>query len=343
MKNYFLKMAAPAALLLAMHLTASAQVVTSPGEVVDDADTITPLAHGEVEVIIRHKTDKDAKVTVEIKNGEVYVNGKPASEYEDDNIAITKRKVKTFRNGTILMDGGDMSPFRSKGGVWNFNGNIDGQNFGAERAFLGVSSFRPDDGPAGAKISQITDESAAKKAGLELGDIITKVDDIPIDGPEDLSRAIGKYKPGEKVTITFKRDGKEQKVTATLGKTRSMSYSYGPNSDNFDFKQFTIPPNVYNFSYGNSARLGIRAQDTEDGKGVKVLDVDEESAAAKAGIKEGDVITQFDGKEVNSAPALANAARESRIKTSVHVSLLRGGKALELDIKTPRKLRTADL
>ena len=340
MKNYFLKMAAPAALLLALHLTGAAQIVTSPGEVVDDADTATNPVHAQDEIIIRHKTNKDAKVTVEIKNGEVFINGKPASEYEDDNIAITKRKIKTFRNGTILMDGGDMSPFRSK--AWS----LDGQNFGAEKAFLGVSSMRTDDGPAGAKINQITAESAAKKAGLELGDLITKVDDMTIGGPEDLARVIGGYKPGDKVTITFNRDGKEQKVTATLGKTRTktMTYSFGPNSDNFDFKQFTLPPgSYYNYSFGNNTRLGIRAQDTEDGKGVKVLDVDEESAAAKAGIKEGDVITQFDGKEVNSAPALANAARESRTKTSVHVNLLRGGKPLELDIKTPRKLRTADL
>jgi len=106
----------------------------------------------------------------------------------------------------------------------------------------------------------------------------------------------------------------------------------------FDWKGL---PGFEGFNKG--PRLGIRAQDTEDGKGVKVLDVDDESAAAKAGVKEGDVITRFDGKEVNSTSALVESAQAAKSKTSVHVNLLRNGKAMEMDIKTPRKLKTAEL
>ncbi len=84
-------------------------------------------------------------------------------------------------------------------------------------------------------------------------------------------------------------------------------------------------------------KFGIKAQDTEEGKGVKVLDVDDESAAAKAGIKEGDIITRFDGKEINSATALAEAARAAKEKASVHVSILRDGKPQEIEVKVPEK------
>ncbi|WP_431217822.1 PDZ domain-containing protein [Puia sp. P3] len=63
------------------------------------------------------------------------------------------------------------------------------------------------------------------------------------------------------------------------------------------------------------------------------MDVDDESAAAKAGVKEGDVITRFDGKEVNSTSALVESAQAAKSKTSVHVNLLRNGKAMEMDIK----------
>jgi serine protease Do len=102
-------------------------------------------------------------------------------------------------------------------------------------------------------------------------------------------------------------------------------------------------PHAFNEYFGNSMKFGIRAQDMDDGKGVKVLEVDDESTAEKAGIKEGDIITRFDGKETNSVTALTEAARAAREKASVKVGLIRDGKAQEVDVKVPKRLRTADL
>jgi len=82
-------------------------------------------------------------------------------------------------------------------------------------------------------------------------------------------------------------------------------------------------PKEFHEFYGNSLKFGIRAQDAEDGKGVKVLDVDDESTAAKAGIKEGDVITRFDGKDLNSVTALTEAARAAKDKISVKVEAIK--------------------
>ena len=137
------------------------------------------------EIIIRRKSDKDTKVTIEIKGDEVLVNGKPADEYEDENISISKHRSVT---GVI-----SRSPFRAQSGTWSYGGN----NFemGGEVAFLGVTS---DDHEKGAKILQVTDESAADKAGLKSGDIITKVDETKIESPDNLTKAIRKHKPEEK-------------------------------------------------------------------------------------------------------------------------------------------------
>ena len=345
MKKHLLMTAGLAVVLLALQHTGFAQpVVSTPGEVMNDT-LPPPILNGD-EIIIKHKSDKDVKVTIEIKNGQVFVNGKPAAEYRDDNLAISKRKYKTTRDGSVYMDGGDMaSPFRKKGGAWSMDGHSD-------RAFLGVTSIRTENGPAGAKVGEVSPGSGAEKAGIKEGDLITKVDESVIDGPEDLASTIRKYKPEDKVSLTFKRDGKEQKVTATLGKNNKdvMMYGFkGMDGKDFDMDQFRdVMPKNFDFNYrynlnGSSSKLGIHAQDTEDGKGVKVLDVDEESAAAKAGIKEGDIITKFDNTEVNSATTLANAARESRSKQSVHVVVTRGGKSMDIEVKTPRKLKTADL
>ena len=343
MNKHLLRIAGVAIITLTLQMTGFAQqLVPTPGEVSDD-DTVPAARRGLDEIIIRHKNDKDTKVVIEIKNGEVFINGKSASDYQDDNLAITKRKVKPIKNGSFYLDqDGDMAmpPFVQGFGRQGTPRKI------SNRPLLGVTSDRPANGPAGAKIAEIAPGSGADKGGLKQGDLITKVDELPIDGPESLTEAIGRYKPDEKVVITITRDGKEQKVTVTLG-----AKSYNPDlynfkspdgqDFNFDFKQF-MPPSAWE-SNGNSTHLGIRAQDTEDGKGVKVLYVDGQSTAAKAGIKEQDIITRFDGKEVNSAPALAQAARESKDKRSVHVNLIRDGKPLELDVQNPRILKTANL
>lgn len=343
MNKNLLRIAGIAIVILTLQLTGFAQkLVPSPGEVTDD-DTVPAARRGLDEIIIRHKNDKDTKVVIEIKNGEVFINGKAASEYEDDNLAITKRKTKPMKSGTFYFDNDgdmDMAPL-----IQQFR-RSDVPRKISNRPLLGVTSDRPANGPAGAKVAEVSPGSGADKGGLKQGDLIIKVDELPIDGPESLTEAIGRYKPGEKVIITITRDGKEQKLNVTLGaKTYNKDLYNFKTPDgqdfNFDFKQF-MPPGAWQLN-GNSTKLGIRAQDTEDGKGVKVLYVDGESTAAKAGIKEGDIITRFDGKEVNSAPVLAQVAREAKEKRSVHVNLLRDGKALEVDVQNPRNLKTADL
>ena len=71
--------------------------------------------------------------------------------------------------------------------------------------------------------------------------------------------------------------------------------------------------------------------------------MDEDGNAAKAGIKEDDVITEVDGKAVNSADEIAKLIKESKDKVSVKIKLLRKGKIETVEVKIPRKLKTADL
>jgi putative serine protease PepD len=69
----------------------------------------------------------------------------------------------------------------------------------------------------GAQIQQITDDSAAADAGLEQGDVITKVDDQPITGADSLVATIRSYRPGDEVEVTYVRDGETDTTTLTLG------------------------------------------------------------------------------------------------------------------------------
>lgn len=64
--------------------------------------------------------------------------------------------------------------------------------------------------------SVILDNSPASKAGLKEKDVITKIDNDAIDENHSLTSILGKHGVGDKVTLTVLRDGKEQKLTATL-------------------------------------------------------------------------------------------------------------------------------
>jgi serine protease Do len=195
---------------------------------------------------------------------------------------------------------------------------------------------------------RVSENSAAAKAGLKKDDIITKVNDKAVYDPEQLSNVIRELKPEDKVNITYKRDGKENKTTATLGKRSADAIARMPRNP-----MAPVPPMVFNFDDGDMGdvfqyhnarpRLGLKVQDTEEGKGVKVLEVEEGSAAEKAGIKADDIITSFEGKEVTSASELARASRGSKDKSSMKVQLNRNGKPQTIEVKVPKKLRTANL
>ena len=322
MKNYLLRVSGIAALAVLLSMSVTAQE-TKDKDKEKDKNKITK----NDEIIIVKKGDKDAKITIEVKDGEVTVNGQPLDQYKGDDITV--RRGRTL-NGTRVFT---PSPF--SGQTWSYSDDMFN-----EHAYLGVTTDKDD---KGARITDVTDKSAAEKAGLKEGDVITRVDDAKIEDHDDLSKAIRKHKPEDKVSITYLRDGKEQKATATLGKTGG-SYSL-----NYSGPQFEMLNDNFNgtfgqgFSYNARPRLGLKAQDTEDGKGVKVLSVDEGSAADKAGIQKDDVITEFNGKEVNSADELANAARSAKDKNAMSVKLNRGGKSQTIDIKIPKKLKTANL
>jgi serine protease Do len=210
-------------------------------------------------------------------------------------------------------------------------------------AFLGVSSRKAEKG--GATVLEVTKSSAAEKAGIKKGDIITKVNDSKIDNPETLFETIHDFKPNDKVKITFTRDGKEQTVTATLGKAEQMmpkNFNY-----NYNFKMPPMPPDMDGLHMGpwgpRPPKLGIKVQDAEDGKGVNILEVEDSSAAAKSGLRKGDIILQFDGTTVNSTNELVDQLEEARQKPTVKAKIQRGGVTQEIEIKIPRKLKTAEL
>lgn len=330
MKRFLISCTALAALTLLLSQPLAAQDKEKDKD--KEKDEKGKVTNNE-EIIIKRKGDKDTKLTIEIKGDDITINGKPLAEFNDEDIVVRKQRSLLSPH----------SPFRGQSGTLSFESH---PNLFRDGAQLGVYTDKDKD-VKGAIINKVTEGSAADKAGLKENDVIKKIDDEDIDSPEELSKVISKHKPEDKITITYERAGKSNKTEATLGKKRAQALALRgvpqmeiPNF-NFDWKDNEWSPRT--FSYNSKPRLGIKAQDTEDGKGAKVLDVDDESAAEKAGIKEDDVITEFDGKKVSSAEELANAAKESKDKAAVKITFNRNGKSQTVEVKTPKKLKTATL
>lgn len=296
------------------------------------------------ELIIRKNGDKDSKVVIEIKDGDVFVDGKPLEDFENDNIS-----VRRSRSGRVIT----LSPFREHGGAQSYNFNNDFFKAGATRTFLGVVT---EEAPGGARILQVSKGSPAEKAGLKEKDVIAKIAGEKVQDANDVSRLIRARKPDEEVKITVLRDGKEKVINAKLSKTtdsqaQGFAIPEGGKSFRLDELGELFPKNFeFNAPYGQfntnrGPRLGIKAQDTENGVGVKVLNVDDESAAEKAGIKEDDLITEFNNKKVNSAEELAKeaatASKDNKVK--IPVKILRNGKTVNVEVSFPKKLKTANL
>ena len=317
------------------------------------------------EIIIRKKGQKNAKISVEINGDKITINGKPLSEFKDDEITINKRNIiiRDGKGGTRFQ----MNPEDFQG--FSFNSDDNGE----PHAFLGVttnsySSKEDKDGiEKGAEVTNVNKGSAAEKAGLKSGDVITKINAKKVDDPNSLSDVVTSFKPKEEVTIYFKRGGKESSAKAVLGDRRQFEVAYTIMKPDGTPNSFTMPnsqpfPRVdlgdmspriwspgsnsfdFNFdTYPRQQKLGVKIQDTEEGNGVKVLDVDKDSPAEKAGLKKDDVVTEIAGKKITNTDEMREQLMENIEKSTYNIKALRNGNTVSFDIKIAKKLKTANL
>ncbi len=312
------------------------------------------------------KIDSTENMTVVINGDQVTINGVPAD----------KNDPRIIRRGKVIITKG------SKGGeTINIKGDtviandieiedIEGDPSDMfapppppmNSAFLGVMSQAAENNK-GAAINSVSEGSPAEKAGLKEKDVITKLNDKSIDGPKSLYEAVGEYKVDDKVTITYLRDGKEKKTTAVLAKNKAIANENtfilrtpnGNTNQNTFRRGFRITPGQnFNFEmpeipgldgltgqFNRKPKLGISIEDLENGEGVKVKTVNEASPADKAGFKANDIIIQFDDKKINDVNDLKwEYIQEGQV---LKFTIQRGGEKKNIEVKIPKKIKTADL
>ena len=162
-------------------------------------------------------------------------------------------------------------------------------------------------------------------------------------------------KPGEEVDIAYLRDGKNKKVKAKLGKADAgMAFRF--NDMENELREFRIDPPMVRvaprfrfdngdmlFSQTDRPKFGMNVQDNEDGEGVVVNEVEEDSKAAKAGLQKGDIITAIDGKPTPNLSELRRQLRESMDKGKVEVEVQRQGAKRTMQLGIPKRIESAEL
>ncbi len=188
----------------------------------------------------------------------------------------------------------------------------DLMKFGAvQRAYLGInypSDNIPDDKKRemgikdgnGVYVLDVAADGAAKEAGVQKGDFITKINGSPVTSGPELQEQVARYKPGDKISISYERGDKENTVNVTL-KNKSGNYAAVKNEGIFD----QIGGELANVDPATAKKNGI------DG-GVIVKKIGD-GLLKNTRMQEGFVITSVDGQAVNNLDdlkaALNNAAQ----------------------------------
>ena len=218
-----------------------------------------------------------------------------------------------------------------------------GAAYAAERAWLGVvlqpltddikEAMDIDQDQRGVLISEVIDGSPAEKSGLEDGDVIIEIDGKETRTVTIATRAVKSFEPGDEVKIVILRDGKRDVLTAQLGeREETLTLKQMPDIGNI-FKQFMHSAGGY---------LGVRIEDVSselgeyfgvgENEGVLVVEVVEDSPAEEAGLKDGDVILKFDGKDIKGADQLVEYVRDTE-----------PGEEVEVEIKRKRRTKTIEV
>ncbi|MGI6031939.1 MAG: S1C family serine protease [Coriobacteriales bacterium] len=120
-------------------------------------------------------------------------------------------------------------------------------------AFLGITMQDSTDSSGGVTVTSVYKDTAAAKAGLQTGDVITKVDGKDITSASDVSVAVSSKNVGDTISITYERNGKENTVEATLGDESDASSEYAENGspESSSNGSDSSGSNGYGYDYGD--------------------------------------------------------------------------------------------
>lgn len=216
------------------------------------------------------------------------------------------------------------------------------------KAFLGVMIDESQDLKSGLMLSDIVKESAAEKAGLKAGDVLTKVDGKAVNTYEELVEVLKDKKVGDDVNLEYKRGTSVRTSKASLSERKMQIQGLSGDEDVFMLKRqnscgdWNKESIEERFMRGKSMGdcdwskcddkngmsdkpfLGVYLSD-EIANGALIDGAVKGSAAASIGMQKGDVITKLNKVKINSSTDLQNAVKALTVGKNVKVTYLRNG------------------
>jgi serine protease Do len=201
----------------------------------------------------------------------------------------------------------------------------------------------------GVEVTKVEDDSPAAKAGMKQGDVVLEYNGEKVEGVEQFIRLVHETPIGRQVKIVVWRNGGNQTLTAMVGPRRDTVIETPrgfvtippvppvpavPQVDipHFDFAWQTPLLGIEGESLGPQVQLadffGVK-------DGVLVKSVLKNSAAEKAGLKAGDVITKVDDSKVTSTREITNLLRSDRSKTNFTLTVVRNKKEMPVTVTIP--------
>ena len=186
------------------------------------------------------------------------------------------------------------------------------------RSFFGAGDFAKVDG-VGVLVEAVLPGSPAEMAGLRDGDIVTVFDGNAVTTENELRRALRETPIGKSVAVEFLRDGEPMSVTLV-----------------------TIPPDAYNarafapaagngyWGVSSLRRVSVPGMNLH---GVRLGSVSANRPADIAGLKEGDIVIEFDSRPVRTADGLGSYIDNAAPGSVVNVTVMRDGQRLVIPVK----------
>jgi serine protease Do len=212
---------------------------------------------------------------------------------------------------------------------------------------------------AGVEVTDVQPDSAAAKAGLKPGDVIVQFDGERVRSSRQFVRLVQETPPGRTVTASITRDGKKQDVQITTAEGRGSAMVIDGDFlrgrlnglDQLDkLDRLRDLPFDFDFNFpmmSGGSRLGVTVTELTSQLadhlgakgGVLITSVTDGSAASRAGLQAGDVITSLNGATVESRDDLARGLRQAE-SGEVTIGVVRDKRPMSLKAKIESSHRT---
>jgi serine protease Do len=184
----------------------------------------------------------------------------------------------------------------------------------------------------GAIVSEVHEDTPAQKAGVQTGDVIVAVNGKPIKDRDDLVKTIAATDPGRPVSLKVVREKKEVTIFVTLGERPPMGKLAAMGGREESASAQALGIEVQDLTPDLAEQFGYKGQ-----AGVVITGIAEDSPAAEARLREGDLIKSVGQRPVKSAAEFRRAL--STLKPGEYALLLvrRGRSQRFVSIQVPKE------